>query len=124
MRIDRYIVAAFSVVGATLALMPPALGASAALGQLGDPVALNIGLNCHWNHSCMSAQKSAMKKSLKYVDKYDPPQWRIHLCNRNASRISARVDWVGFDRCVRNESLRPPPPPPPPLKKKYKKRRP
>lgn len=113
-----------AVLGAAFTAALPAMAASSAIGQLGDPVALNIGLNCRWDRRCMSAQKSAMKKSLKYVDKYDPPQWRLHLCNRNASRSSARVDWVGFDRCVRNDGLRPPPPPMTTAsKKKSKKRR-
>lgn len=98
--------AAFAVPGAVSA-------AAVTPGHLGDPVMLNIGLLCQWQQSCITAQRSAMNKSLKYVAKYQPPQWRIHLCNRNASRIRSRVDWIGFDHCVRNEALRPPPPPPP-----------
>ena len=117
---DRLGLAAIAALGIIAgAGTSPAVAAGTAIGQLGDPVMLNIGLNCRWAQGCMWAQKSAMRKSLKYVDKYDPPEWRIHLCNRNASRSSARVDWVGFDRCVRNETLRPPPPP----KKPFKKRR-
>ncbi|MEO6433674.1 MAG: hypothetical protein ABIO29_06825 [Sphingomicrobium sp.] len=87
-----------------------------------DPVRLNIGLVCQWQRGCIAGQRQAMTKSLKFVAKYDPPRWRIHLCNRNASRGGQRVDWVGFDRCVRNEALRPPPPPAPPLKPVRKKR--
>ena len=71
-----------------------------------DPVSLNIGLNCQWQQSCIADQKKAMKRALKFVKKKQPPSWRIHLCNRNASRKS-RVDWIGFDNCVRNASLRP-----------------
>ena len=94
--------------------VPGAVSAAAVTpGHLGDPVMLNIGLLCQWQQSCITAQKSAMNKSLKYVAKYQPPQWRIHLCNRNASRVRSRVDWIGFDHCVRNEALRPPPPPSP-----------
>lgn len=87
--------------------------AASTRGHLGDPVTLNIGLVCEWQQRCIAAQKSAMQKSLKYVAKYHPPQWRVHLCNRNAARSRLRVDWIGFDHCVRNEALRPPPPPPP-----------
>jgi hypothetical protein len=80
-------------------------------GQLADPVALNIGLICQWNEECMADHKIAMQKALKFVVKYRPPQWRIEQCNRNASRGGkARVDWIGFNQCVRNEDLRYNPP--------------
>ena len=79
-------------------------------GIRADPVSLNIGLVCQWQRACIAKQRSAMTKSLKYVAKYKPPQWRLHLCNKNASRGGQRKDWVGFDQCVRNEKLRPPPP--------------
>jgi hypothetical protein len=82
-----------------------------------DPVALAIGLNCSWQRRCIAQQKHAMGKALKYVAKSRPAQWRVQLCNRNAGRTAARVDWVGFDHCIRNETLRPPPPPPPSVKK-------
>lgn len=83
-------------------------GQSAALGgNLADPVMLNIGLSCQWQQQCMARQKTAMTKSLKYVAKYRPPQWRIHLCNKNAKRSRSRIDWIGFDHCIRNDSLRP-----------------
>lgn len=70
---------------------------------------LNIGLVCQWGAACMARQEKAMRKALKFVGKYDPPEWRLHLCNRNAARGGAsRVDWIGFDRCIRNPALRPP----------------
>ena len=97
-----------------LALLLILIGAAAAPAQAGpsggilkDPVMLNIGHVCQWQWECMERQRSAMTKSLKYVAKYRPPQWRIQLCNRNARRTKARVDWIGFNQCVRNESLRP-----------------
>ena len=77
---------------------------------LHDSVALNIGLNCQWQQRCINEQKRAMKRALKYVQKQRPPTWRIQLCNKNAGRKRYRVDWVGFDNCIRNASLRPPPP--------------
>jgi hypothetical protein len=77
--------------------------------MLYDAVALNIGINCQWQSHCMGQQRAAMKHALGYVSKQRPPQWRVHLCNRNASRGGARVDWVGFNHCIRNASLKPQP---------------
>ena len=85
----------------------PAVARSPA--PLYDPVVLNIGLSCQWQDRCISVQKKAMKRSLKFVEKSRPPTWRIELCNRNASRKRNRVDWVGFNNCIRNATLRPAP---------------
>jgi hypothetical protein len=87
-----------------LALLGKA-GATQAIPPLYDPVILNIGLNCQWQLHCMSDQRQAMQHALKYVSKYHPPLWRIHQCNRNASRSRWRVDWSGFNNCVRNAAL-------------------
>jgi hypothetical protein len=76
---------------------------------LNDPVTLNIGFVCQWQPRCMSQQKKSMKRSLKTVRKEQPPTWRIEMCNRNASRNRYRVDWVGFENCIRNTTLRPAP---------------
>ena len=81
--------------------------AAVARPPLGDPIALNIGINCQWQQSCMKTQSKAMKRALKYVKKTQPPPWRVQLCNRNAGRQRLRVDWVGFDNCIRNTVLRP-----------------
>jgi hypothetical protein len=89
-----------------VALLAPA-HAVAAKAPLHDVVSLNIGLSCQWQQRCISQQERAMKKSLKFVRQEQPPAWRIQLCNRNASRRSNRVDWVGFYNCVRNGELRP-----------------
>ena len=77
---------------------------------LGDPVALNIGLSCQWQQPCIKKQTKAMNRALKYLKNDDPPSWRLAMCNRNASRKRNRVDWVGFNNCIRNADLRPPPP--------------
>ena len=77
-----------------------------------DGVLLNIGLNCQWQRTCMAAQQAAMDRALKYVRKARPASWRIQMCNRNAARSRYRVDWVGFNNCIRNASLRPAPPRP------------
>jgi hypothetical protein len=87
-----------------LALLGKA-GATQAIPPLYDPVILNIGLNCQWQLHCMSDQRRAMRHALKYVSKYHPPFWRIHQCNRNASRSRWRVDWSGFNNCMRNAAL-------------------
>ena len=72
------------------------------------PAVLNIGHVCSWQPRCMKKQEQSMQRALKYVRKYRPPAWKIQLCNRNASRRRSRVDWIGFDNCIRNPSLRPP----------------
>jgi hypothetical protein len=90
-----------------------AAAASAEPPLLHNPAVLNIGFICRWEDRCMDRQNHAMKKSLAYVAKHHPPQWRVELCNRNASRVRTRgdwkrgrVDWIGFNKCVRNASLR------------------
>lgn len=99
------ILAGLLAVAALAGPAPARAGQAAGGGILKDPVMLNIGLVCQWDWDCMGRQREAMRKSLKYVAKYRPPKWRIHQCNRNARRTKARVDWVGFDRCIRNERL-------------------
>jgi hypothetical protein len=99
---------AFALAAAGLALCA---GSADARPPLYDPVLLNIGLVCQWNTHCMGKQQKAMKRALKYVRKTDPPAWRIQQCNRNASRKRQRVDWVGYENCIRNAVLRYNPPP-------------
>ena len=94
------------VAAVLLALSSGALAAQAPV-PLYDFIALNIGFNCRWQQSCIAEQHRAMKHSLAYVKRQQPPVWRVHLCNRNASRGRNRVDWVGFDNCIRNAGLQP-----------------
>lgn len=104
----------------------PANAGTILRGQLADPVALNIGLGCQWELSCINRHKRAMKNALKYVAKYQPEQWRIEQCNRNAKRGRERVDWIGFNQCIRNAGLRYTPPPAKPAaarKKTLKKKK-
>jgi hypothetical protein len=92
---------------AAVALAALPLTASVArTAVLHDSVALNIGVNCQWQPRCMAEQRAAMDRALRYVSKNRPPQWRIHICNRNASRGGNRVDWIGFDHCIRNSAIR------------------
>ena len=92
---------------AAFALVAAAPGARA-MAPLYDPVALNIGINCQWQRSCERRQMAAMSDAARYIAATHPPLWRIHLCNRNARRGPARVDWVGFNGCIRNTALTPP----------------
>jgi hypothetical protein len=71
-----------------------------------DSVRLNIGINCRWERSCIAAQQRAMNAALSYVRNARPAAARIHVCNRNASRGRYRVDWIGFNNCIRNATLR------------------
>lgn len=93
---------------AGLALLASSSGGHA-LAPIHDPVALNIGINCQWQRSCEQRQLRAMNQARHYVATSHPPLWRIHLCNRNAARGPSRIDWQGFDNCIRNPRLRPPP---------------
>ncbi|MGN6059393.1 MAG: hypothetical protein ACTHOI_12520 [Sphingomicrobium sp.] len=78
------------------------------LAPLYDPVALNVGIGCQWQRSCERRQLDAMARASSYIASAHPPLWRIHSCNRNARRGTARVDWVGFENCIRNPDLKPP----------------
>ena len=100
---------AFMKWGLAAVLVALSSGALAAQAQapLYDSIGLNIGFNCRWQQRCIAEQHRAMKRSLVYVKIQQPPAWRVHLCNHNASRGRNRVDWVGFDNCIRNASLRP-----------------
>ena len=93
--------AALSLVMASAAM------AARAPVPLYDSTSLNIGFNCRWQQACIAEQQRSMKRSLAYVKRHRLPAWRVHLCNRNASRGRNRVDWVGFDNCIRNTALRP-----------------
>jgi hypothetical protein len=83
--------------------------AAPAQPPLRDAITLNIGLNCQWQQRCIAQQQRAMKRALSYVKKKQPAVWRVEQCNRNAARSRNRVDWIGFDNCIRNATLRPTP---------------
>ena len=74
---------------------------------LRNPALLNIGFVCKWQARCIRRQENAMGHALRYVRKYHPAAWRIQQCNRNAGRNGTRVDWIGFNNCIRNPALRP-----------------
>lgn len=82
-----------------------AAAAAPARPPLYDPVLVNIGLNCRWEMRCMKLQQRSMNHALNFIHAARAPTSRIHRCNRNASRGRSRIDWVGFDRCVRNRRM-------------------
>lgn len=86
-------------------LLAGGTGAFASGAPIYDSVRLNIGLNCRWERQCIAAQTHAMHRALSYVTARRPSHSLIHLCNRNAKRSRFRVDWVGFDNCIRNPLL-------------------
>jgi len=92
-----------------LAVLTLAASEARAAAPLYDPVALNIGINCQWQQKCQRRQHKALGDAARFIAAKNPPLWKIHLCNRNARRGQARVDWVGFNACIRNTQLSPPP---------------
>ena len=76
-----------------------------------DPVSKNIRSNCNAQKRCIAQQRAAMRRALNYLAAVRPPEWKLQLCNKNASRGGVRVDWIGFENCIRNPGLRPPAPP-------------
>ena len=106
-------VSVFDVMGARFALAALAFLAVAsdarATAPLYDPVTLNIGINCQWQQSCQRKHLKAMKSAHKFIAAKHPPLWKIHQCNRNARRSPSRIDWVGFNDCIRNANLAPAP---------------
>lgn len=74
---------------------------------LRNPALLNIGFVCQWQQHCIERQQKAMKRSLAYVKKNDPPDWKIQVCNKNAGRNGTRVDWVGYENCITNPQSKP-----------------
>jgi hypothetical protein len=74
---------------------------------LDSPARLNIGLMCQWNSGCMRRQERAMERGLRYVRKSRPSDSNLRLCDRNSARGGGRVDWIGFNNCIRNSAIRP-----------------
>ena len=97
----------------TLAFAAIVVGAAGAGGSaveaklppLRDPVFLNIGFVCKWEERCISRQKRAMNRALRYVKRNDPPAWKIQASNRIASGTRGRVDWIGYNNCIRNPKI-------------------
>jgi|SRR5688500_300378 hypothetical protein len=90
-----------------LALLAWSGGDAANPALLMKPAVLNIGRTCRWEARCMGRQERAMKRALSYVRNRRPPAWKVQTCNRNASRGRAKVDWIGFNNCIRNPLVKP-----------------
>jgi hypothetical protein len=103
----RWVLATATLLAAIVASWAGARSSSPP--PLYDPVFLNIGFVCRWEPRCMDRQDDARKSALEFVRRQNVPAWRIQLCNRNAGRRGERVDWIGFDHCVRNATLAPAP---------------
>jgi hypothetical protein len=98
------------VLGCILCLALASATAAESRPAVRDPVSRNIGMTCKWKPRCMKQQRAAMRSALNYLATAHPPSWRLQLCNKNASRGVLRVDWIGFNNCIRNQALRPPVP--------------
>lgn len=95
------------VSSAILGMLAVAAAAGSGVAPINNPAILNIGYLCRWQERCMSHQEKAMNRAVAYVKDRHPPIWKVQLCNRNASRKRSRVDWVGFNNCIRNPIVRP-----------------
>jgi hypothetical protein len=93
------------MICAAIGVIASATAASAKSPPLRDPVFLNIGFVCKWQSRCVQRQQRAMRRALAYVKKQRPPAWKLQTCNRNAARRRGRVDWIGFDNCIRNRRI-------------------
>src|SRR5688572_30698540 len=102
MNLKRSVAALVLSAGLAAGLASAATAARTKPPPLKNPALLNIGFVCRWQPRCIRTQERAMERALKYVRKHDPPAWKIQVCNRNAGRNGTRVDWIGFNNCVRN----------------------
>ena len=94
--------------GICTAVATALLGAApldARVAPLRDPVLIRIGMICRWDNGCIGRQLTAMEKALDFVRTKSPPPSRVQACNRNASRGGQRVDWIGFNNCIRNRKI-------------------
>ena len=96
------------IVGVAIAIAAAGTAVEAKTPPLRDPAFLHIGFVCQWQERCIQNQRAAMNSALAYVRVVDPPDWKVQLCNRNASRGRDRVDWIGYERCIRNPKLKKP----------------
>ena len=89
-------------------LMLGSSGALAAKPGVVHPVVRNISTLCKGDKACIQRQWKGMQSAFAYMRAKRPPIWKIEQCNRNASRQRNRVDWLGFNNCVRNPKVKPP----------------
>ena len=72
------------------------------------PVVRNINLLCKSQSSCTQRQWRAMQNAFAFMREKRPPVWKIEQCNRNAAKQRSRIDWIGFNNCIRNPKIKAP----------------
>ena len=86
-----------------------AAGAVAAPGVAAiHPVVRNINLLCKSQSSCTQRQWRAMQSAFAFMREKRIPVWKIEQCNRNAAKQRSRIDWIGFNNCIRNSKVKAP----------------
>ena len=72
------------------------------------PVVRNINSLCKSQDSCVQRQWRGMQAAFAYMRAKRLPVWKIEQCNRNAAKQRSRIDWVGFNNCIRNPKVKAP----------------
>ena len=72
------------------------------------PVVRTINLLCKSQSSCTQRQWRAMQSAFSFMREKRPPVWKIEQCNRNAAKQRSRIDWIGFNNCIRNPKVKAP----------------
>ena len=88
-----------------LLALSPAPATSLHRAPLYDPVTLQAGFLCHWEHRCMAAQFKANVSAHRFTQRKKPRPTKRRLCTRNAGRAHRRIDWVGFNNCIHNRAI-------------------
>lgn len=71
------------------------------------PVLRNIASLCRGQPACVARQQYAMRQAMTFMVQKKPAVRKVELCNRNAARSRQRVDWIGFNNCIRNPRVGP-----------------
>ncbi len=93
---------------AALLLGLAAAGAEAQRAPPIHPVVRNINLLCKSQSSCVQRQWRSMQAAFAFMRARQLPVWKIELCNRNAAKQRSRIDWIGFNNCIRNPKVKAP----------------
>ncbi len=72
------------------------------------PVVRNINLVCNSQSSCVQRQWRSMQAAFSFMRAKRLPVWKIEQCNRNAAKQRTRIDWIGFNNCIRNPKVKAP----------------
>ena len=93
---------------AILVLGLAAAGAEAQRAPPIHPVVRNINLLCKSQSGCVQRQWRSMQAAFAFMRAKRPPVWKIEQCNRNAAKQRSRIDWIGFNNCIRNPKVKAP----------------